>query len=89
MKTELPPILEAKLADFRQRVWTVKLIEGLLAGIVGVYLSYLVLFCLDRVMETPMWTRGILMLSGSAVLALGLPLKWHRWVWRQRREVRT
>lgn len=85
MTTKLPPILESKLADFRKRVWVVKLTEGVLAGIVGVYLSYLALFCLDRVMETPMWIRGTLMLAGTAVLAVGLPLKWHKWVWRQRR----
>jgi proline dehydrogenase len=58
MKTELPPILEAKLADFRQRVWTVKLIEGLLAAGFGLALSYLLVFALDRVMETPVWLRG-------------------------------
>jgi hypothetical protein len=48
MKTELPPILEAKLADFRKRVWLVKILEGVLTGIVGVYASWLMLFVLDR-----------------------------------------
>lgn len=84
MKTELPPILETKLADFRRRVWTVKLIEGLLAAGFGLALSYLLVFALDRVMETPVWLRSSLLIAGAAVLGLGLPLKWHRWVWRQR-----
>jgi hypothetical protein len=84
MKTELPPILEAKLADFRQRVWTVKLIEGLLAAGFGLALSYLLVFALDRVMETPVWLRASLLIAGALTLGLGLPLKWHRWVWRQR-----
>jgi len=84
MKTELPPILEAKLADFRQRVWTVKLIEGLLAAGFGLALSYLLVFALDRVMETPVWLRATLLIAGAMTLGLGLPLKWHRWVWRQR-----
>ncbi len=84
MKTALPPILESKLADFRRRVWVVKVLEGILAGLVGLLGSWLVLFVLDRVMETPSWMRWTLMLGGSAVLGLGLPLKWHRWVWRQR-----
>ncbi|MCE2695454.1 MAG: hypothetical protein LW645_14500 [Verrucomicrobiaceae bacterium] len=84
MKTELPPILEAKLADFRQRVWTVKLIEGLLAAGFGLALSYLLVFALDRVMETPVWLRATLLIAGAITLGLGLPLKWHRWVWRQR-----
>lgn len=85
MKTQLPPILESKLADFRQRVWAVKLAEGLLAAVFGLALSYLVVFALDRLMETPSWLRLTILVAGAATLGLGLPLKWHRWVWRQRR----
>jgi hypothetical protein len=84
MHTDLPPILESKLADFRKRVWIVKLLEGLLAGIFGFALSYVLVFALDRVMETPAWVRATLLALGAAVPGLGLPLKWHRWVWRQR-----
>jgi len=85
MKTELPLILETKLADFRRRVWVVKLTEGLLAAAFGLALSWLLVFVLDRCMETPAWLRAALLVAGVAVLGLGLPLKWHRWVWRQRR----
>ncbi|WP_395747173.1 hypothetical protein [Prosthecobacter sp.] len=84
MKTELPVILESKLADFRKRVWIVKLTEGLLAAAFGIVFSYILVFALDRVMETPVWLRATLLITGAAVLGLGLPLKWHRWVWRQR-----
>ncbi|MDB6079810.1 MAG: hypothetical protein JWO82_3557, partial [Akkermansiaceae bacterium] len=85
MNTTLPPLLEAKLADFRRRVWIVKLAEGLLAALFGLALSYLLVFALDRFCETPAWLRLGLLLAGAATLGLGLPLKWHRWVWRQRR----
>lgn len=85
MKTVLPPVLETKLADFRRRVWIVKLLEGVLAGLAGLLVSWLLLFVLDRVIDTPVWLRWTLMLAGVAVPGLGLPLKWHRWVWRQRR----
>ena len=85
MDTPLPPILEAKLAAFRRRVWIVKLAEGTLAAVFALALSYLLVFALDRVMETPGWVRLLLLLGGALVLGLGLPLKWHRWVWRQRR----
>jgi len=85
MKTQLPSILETKLADFRQRVWMVKLAEGLLAALFGIALSYLIVFALDRFMETPSWLRFTILIAGAATLGLGLPLKWHRWVWRQRR----
>ena len=85
MDTPLPPILETKLAGFRRRVWIVKLAEGGLAAVFALALSYLLVFALDRVMETPGWLRLLLLLGGALVLGLGLPLKWHRWVWRQRR----
>ncbi len=85
MKTELPVILETKLADFRKRVWIVKLTEGLLAAAFGIVLSYILVFALDRVMETPSWLRATLLIAGALTLGLGVPLKWHRWVWRQRR----
>src|SRR5271156_5414036 len=85
MKANLPPDLEAKLAQFRRRVWIVKLAEGGLAALFGIALSYLLVFALDRFCETPVWARFCILLAGGATLGLGLPLKWHRWVWRQRR----
>ena len=81
----LPPVLSSKLSDFRRRVWLVKLTEGLLAALTGLALSYLVVLVLDRFMETPPWLRGTLLALGAAVPGIGLPLQWHRWVWRQRR----
>jgi hypothetical protein len=80
----LPPVLEGKLADFRRRVWYVKLAEGLLAAVFGLALSYVLVFALDRFMETPGWLRLSILLVGSIGLGITLPLKWHRWVWQQR-----
>ena len=85
METNLPPILESKLAHFRRRVWTVKLAEALSAALFGIALSYLLVFVLDRFWETPGWLRLCILVAGGATLGLGVPLKWHRWVWRQRR----
>jgi hypothetical protein len=85
MKTTLHPILESKLAQFRRRVWAVKLAEGLLAALVGIAVSYLLVFALDRVWETPGWVRLAILILGAATLCIGVPLKWHTWVWRQRR----
>ena len=84
MNTKLPAVLETKLADFRRRVWVVKLAEGLLAALFGIALSYLLVFALDRFMETPRGLRLGILFVMVAGLGLGLPLKWHRWVWRQR-----
>ena len=85
MNPTLPSVLETKLADFRRRVWVVKLTEGVLAALCGVALSYLLVFALDRFFETAAWVRLGILIAGGAMLGLGLPLKWHRWVWRQRR----
>ncbi len=85
METNLPPILETKLAHFRRRVWMVKLAEALFAALFGIALSYLLVFVLDRLWETPGWVRLCVLAAGAAALGLGVPLKWHRWVWRQRR----
>ncbi len=81
----LPPALASRLAEFRRRVWIIKLAEGLLAALFGLALSYVIVFALDRFFDTPDWARGLILVAGAAVLGLGLPLKWHRWVWRQRR----
>jgi len=83
-RNELPPVLEEKLADFRKRVWILKLTEGLLAAAFGLALSYVTVFVLDRLIETPPWLRAAILIAGAAAAGVGLPLKWHRWVWSQR-----
>jgi hypothetical protein len=85
MDTSLHPVLESKLGEFRRRVWVVKLAEGVFAAVFGIAVSYLLVFALDRVWETPGWVRLAILVLGGATLCLGLPLKWHTWVWRQRR----
>jgi hypothetical protein len=85
MDTNLHPVLTNKLGDFRRRVWAVKLAEGAFAAVFGLALSYLVVFALDRVWDTPGWVRLAILILGAATLCIGLPWKWHTWVWRQRR----
>lgn len=80
----LPEGLQAKLEEFRSRLWAVKIAEGALAAIVGLAISYLVVFGLDRAFDTPGWLRALILIAGAAVLGLGLPLRWHKWVWKQR-----
>lgn len=62
-----------------------KLAEGILAAAFGLAVSYLLVLGLDRLVDTPAWLRGIILAAGAAVPGLGLPLKWHAWVWKQRR----
>jgi hypothetical protein len=85
MKLALPPILESKLSDFRARVRSVKLTEAFFAALSGLALSYLVIFVADRFTETPLVARCIIFSLGAATAVVGIPLKWYRWVWKQRR----
>ncbi len=80
----IPPHLQKKLEEFQQRLWSVKIAEGALVGLFGLGISYLLVFSLDRVIETPVWARILLLTLGFAVPAIGLPLRWHRWVRQQK-----
>lgn len=80
----LPARLQGTLERFRERLWSVKIAEGALAGILGLGVSYLLVFLLDRFIDTPASVRVALLAAGFTVPALGLPWLWHRWVWRQR-----
>lgn len=80
----LPRRLQRSLERIRDRLWSVKIAEGALAGLIGLGSSYLLAFALERFFDTPAWCRSALLAAGFAVPALGLPLLWHRWVWRHR-----
>lgn len=80
----IPPRLQGKLEAFQERIWSVKLAEGALAGLVGLGISYLLVFVIDRFVDTPALLRGLILFFGFAVPAVGLPVRWLRWVWQQR-----
>jgi hypothetical protein len=84
-KLELPEQTKAKLLEYRRRVWTVKVIEGVCAALFGLLLSYLLVLVLDRFFDTSAWLRGAILIAGSLGLAVWFPWVCHRWVWRSRR----
>lgn len=81
---ELPRSLEQQLLDFRRRVWTIKLIEAGCGAAVGVLVSFLITFGLDRVWNTPAPVRLAIFVAAILCCAL-VPLALHRWVWCHRR----
>ena len=84
VKLKLPSSLEDQLHDFRRRVWKIKAIEAVCGGLFGVVVSYLAVFALDRVLDTPTWLRLAILLA--AVVACGIvPVYLHRWIWCHRR----
>ncbi len=83
-RLKLPASLETQMLDFRRRVWMIKSIEVACGALFGLFVSYLVVFGLDRVMDTPGWVRlGTFLIAGLGCAFV--PVYLHRWIWCNRR----
>ncbi|MCC7423142.1 MAG: hypothetical protein IT428_22935 [Planctomycetaceae bacterium] len=83
-RLDIPDSLRTKLLAFRRRLWTIKLIEGLAAGAIGVLLGFLLTYAVDRLVETPRLVRwGIF--AAAIAACLSVPWALDRWVYRRRR----
>ena len=49
---QLPESTRVRLVQFQKRVRVVKIAEGILAGLLGLVLSYLAVFVIDRFIDT-------------------------------------
>jgi hypothetical protein len=83
-RLRLPDSLQAQLHEYRRRVWTIKMVEAVAAAAFGILVAYLMLFCLDRLWDTPGSLRIALFIT-AAIACANIPWALHRWVWRQRR----
>lgn len=81
---KLPDSLQAQLHDFRRRVWKIKSIEAACGALFGIFVSYLVVFGLDRITDTPAWLRSAICMAAVAGCAF-VPVYLHRWIWCHRR----
>ncbi|WP_397568899.1 hypothetical protein [Schlesneria sp. T3-172] len=81
---KLPSSLKNQLDDFRRRVWTIKTIEAAGGALFGVFVSYLIVFGLDRLIDTPQWARTAIFIVAVAGCAY-VPIYLHRWIWGHRR----
>ncbi len=82
-RLELPGSLETQLYEYRRRVWIIKSIEAACGATFGVLVSYLTLFVLDRLIDTPDWVRAAIFNVAVAACAV-IPVYLHRWIWRHR-----
>ena len=80
----LPTSLQNQLQEFRRRVWTIKMIEAGCGAIVGVLVSYLAVFAIDRLIDTPAWARLAIFVVALAACSV-VPVYAHRWIWCHRR----
>lgn len=85
-KIVIPESLRLQLADFRRHLWRVKVQEAIAAGAVGLLVSFLLVYGLDRLWPTPGWARLLILAGGFSLFGVFAPYWLHRWVWRQRRE---
>ena len=81
----LPLRMKTTLELYRKRVWMIKLAEGVLAAVFGLVLSYLLVFGLDRLGDTPALLRAVILAVGSTGMVILFPLKYHNWVWSHQR----
>ncbi|MFC4994002.1 hypothetical protein [Rubritalea tangerina] len=82
----LPDSLRKQLRQFRGRVWRIKVLEAVLAGLFGLLLSYILVYACDRLFPTPGWLRLLILALGVSLSAIFAPLWINRWVFKHRRE---
>ncbi len=82
----LPESLKRLLDEYRRKLWRAKILEALLAGVIGLALSFLVVFLLDRIVSTAPVFRLVILLAGSSLMAVFAPIWLRRWVWGHRKE---
>ena len=82
---KIPDRMRSKLERYQRKIWTVKLIEGVCAAAFGLLISYLVVFVLDRFVDTSSTARLAILLAGCVGVGLWLPWMMHRWVWKSRK----
>lgn len=82
-QVEVPESLQKQLHEFRQRLWKIKSIEAICGASFGLLLGYLLVFGLDRFLDTPMLARLVIFLAAVAGCAYA-PIFLHRWIWGNR-----
>jgi hypothetical protein len=82
----IPESLRVQLAEFRRHLWRIKVMEAVIAGVIGLVFSFLLVYGLDRIWQTPGLVRLGILIGGTSLFAVFAPLWIHRWVWRHRRE---
>ena len=83
---EIPEELSEQLQDFKKVLWRAKILEAFLAGLVGLIVSFLLVFILDRIVATPGLVRLALLIIGASVFAIFAPYWVNRWVYKNRQE---
>ncbi|MEZ7957598.1 MAG: hypothetical protein QMC23_12760 [Rubritalea sp.] len=82
----LPDSLRKQLESFKNHLWRIKIAEAILAGLLGLLVSFALVFALDRIWEIPPLVRLVILLAGVSLSAVFAPLWINRWVFKHRKE---
>ncbi len=82
----IPEGLRDQLEQFKKQLWRIKIAEAILAGFFGLLFSFLLVFGLDRFIETPATLRLVILVLGVSLFSLFAPYWIRRWVFGHRKE---
>lgn len=80
----LPDSLVTQLRGYETRLRRLETLAAVAGGIVGLFATFVLLFVLDRFVDTPRWARAILTLSGGALVAWFAQGWAAHWLWSRR-----
>lgn len=80
----LPESLVTQLRGYETRLRRLETLAAVAGGIVGLFATFVLLFVLDRFVDTPRWARAILTLSGGALVAWFAQGWAAHWLWNRR-----
>ncbi len=81
---QLPDSLVAQLQAYERKLRRMETLVAVAGGLAGLLITYVLLFALDRFVNTPVWARTMLMVTG-ALLAAWFAQGWASyWLWNRR-----
>ena len=81
---QLPDSLVAQLQAYERKLRRMETLVAVAGGLAGLLITYVLLFALDRFVNTPVWARAVLTITG-ALLAAWFAQGWARhWLWERR-----
>ncbi len=80
----LPESLVAQLQAYERKLRRMETLVAFAGGLAGLLVTYVLLFAFDRLVNTPVWARTVLAVTG-ALLAAWFAQGWARhWLWSRR-----
>jgi hypothetical protein len=81
---QLPDSLVAQLQAYERKLRRMETLVAVAGGLAGLLITYVLLFAFDRFVNTPVWARAVLTVTG-ALLAAWFAQGWARhWLWERR-----